>query len=212
MGFDQQKIPLCKQSLGVVHIFQGDKLITCQPYHAKFLTTATCLARLKKASQAGSWGHGSTDDGMRYEGCLACEIGKELTIKGEKPMETQKPYQTPKKECTKCGQVKPLAEFGWEGKAKDKRKAVCKECFNAKQREYHAAKVTPPKPEDNGHMYILRHSDGTTPHVMEKWQFDARMAAGELADGDIVQQIAVLSERTVRARTIYELEAPDGRD
>ncbi|MDP2643788.1 MAG: hypothetical protein Q8P24_02505 [Desulfobacterales bacterium] len=51
-------------------------------------------------------------------------------------METQEPYQITKKKCCRCGQVKPLAEYGKEGKARDGHKSKCKNCFNAKQREY----------------------------------------------------------------------------
>lgn len=37
--------------------------------------------------------------------------------------------------CTKCGQEKPLTEFNFKNKAKQKRQSQCKECQRARERE-----------------------------------------------------------------------------
>lgn len=37
--------------------------------------------------------------------------------------------------CTKCGEEKPLTEFNFKNKAKQKRQSQCKECQRARERE-----------------------------------------------------------------------------
>lgn len=38
--------------------------------------------------------------------------------------------------CRKCGKVKPIAEFGSDAPQFDGRSCYCKDCINARQREY----------------------------------------------------------------------------
>ena len=40
------------------------------------------------------------------------------------------------KACTKCGEVKPLEDFGVDNRNKSGRRACCKECHNAHNRKY----------------------------------------------------------------------------
>ena len=40
--------------------------------------------------------------------------------------------------CRKCGEVKPIAEFGSDAHQYDGRSCYCRDCINARQREYSA--------------------------------------------------------------------------
>ena len=71
-------------------------------------------------------------DNVRRRMCKTCYSQamskngkKKTTIKKEKPMET-----TPTKRCSKCGEEKPLTDFGANRTAKDGKQRWCKACIN----------------------------------------------------------------------------------
>lgn len=127
----------------------------CERLHGT-LTEAACIARQDK----GIYPCKDCDDGKKIKAenpeikTAPIQRAKPTipveTKKEEKKVEAQKEYKAIEKTCPKCGQTKPLEEFGNDKNGKYGKRSYCKECDSAYAKENwqkKAAKKATAKPQ-----------------------------------------------------------------